>query len=193
VTNSSDPEFLEALKALNRALEELGSPSMVIGGVAVIALGVPRYTADIDAAILGRSSFPEQILEAFAKHSIGPREKNVLEFARSKQVILALHEPSGVSIDAALAWLPFEEEAIQSSRSGDYMGVRLRIPRPEDLVIYKLVAARPQDIEDAKALLALYGSEINLERVRDLMRQFSEVLEDTSRLEILERLIQKTS
>lgn len=189
---SSEPEFLEAVKALQSALDELGSPAMIIGGVAVIALGVPRYTADVDATILGRTSLPEQILAVFAHHGIGPRIESVLEFARSRQVILALHEPSGISVDATLGWLPFEEEAIQASQIRDYAGVEIRVPRPEDLVIYKLVAARPQDIEDAKALLALYKSEINLKRVRDLIGQFSGALQDTSRLEILEKLIQKT-
>ncbi len=192
MTTRSEPEFLAAVKALQLALDELGSPAMIIGGVAVIALGVPRYTADVDATILGRTSLPEQILGVFARHGIGPRIESALEFARSRHVVLALHEPSGISIDATLGWLPFEEEAIQASQIRDYAGVEIRVPRPEDLVIYKLVAARPQDIEDAKALLALYRSEINLKRVRDLMHQFSEALQDTSRLEIFEKLVQKT-
>lgn len=192
MTKSSDPEFAEAVKALQQALDELGSPAMMIGGVAVIALGVPRYTADVDATILGRTTLPEQILDAFARHGIRPRIEEVLKLARSRHVVLALHEPSGVSIDATLGWLPFEEQAIQTSQIRDYAGIEIRVPRAEDLVIYKLVASRPQDIEDAKALLALYNDEINLDRVRDLMRQFSEALQDASRLEVLERLIQKT-
>jgi hypothetical protein len=85
VTRSSEPEFAEALRALIKALSELDSPSMVIGGVAVIALGVPRFTADIDVTIQGRSSRPDQIFDVLSRHEIGPRTESALEFARARQ------------------------------------------------------------------------------------------------------------
>lgn len=165
---------------------------MVIGGVAVIALGVPRYTVDIDVTIQGKNSNPEEVFGAFAQHDIGPRIKGALDFARSRQIVLALHEPSGVSIDASLAWLPFEEEAIQHSQVRDYAGVRIRVPRPEDLIIYKLVACRPLDLEDAERLLLLYGKKLDLDRIRGWIRQFSEVLEEPDRQAVLESLLKKT-
>lgn len=158
----------------------------------MIALGVPRFTSDIDVTIQGRSNHPEQIFGAFSHHEIGPRIESALEFAKSRQVILALHEPSGISIDASLAWLPFEEEAIQSSLATEFAGVSIRVPRPEDLLIYKLVACRPQDVEDAEGLLLLYGREMDLDRVRGLIQQFSEVLDNSIHTETLERLIRKT-
>jgi hypothetical protein len=126
----------------------------------VIALGVPLYTADIDVTIQGRSSHPDQIFDVLSRHEIGPRTESALELARARQVLLALHEPSGISIDASLAWLPFEEEALQSSLATEFAGVPIRVPRPEDLLIYKLVACRPLDVEDAEGLLLLYGKEM---------------------------------
>ena len=65
------------------------------------------------------------------------------------------------------------------------------MPRPEDLLIYKLVACRPLDVEDAEGLL-LYSREMDLDRVRGLIRQFSEVLDDPRHIETLERLLRKT-
>lgn len=192
MSRSSEPGFAEALQAVIEALGELTTPSMVIGGVAVIALGVPRFTSDIDVTIQGRSNHPEQVFGAFSHHEIGPRIESALEFAKARQVILALHGPSGISIDASLAWLPFEEEAIQSSLATEFAGVSIRVPRPEDLVIYKLVACRPQDVEDAEGLLLLYGREMNLGRVRGLIQQFSEVLDNSIHSETLERLLRKT-
>jgi len=41
----------ETLGALDRALSSVGAPWMVIGGIAVIAQGVPRHTADVDAGV----------------------------------------------------------------------------------------------------------------------------------------------
>jgi hypothetical protein len=37
--------FLDALRALSRALDDCGAPAMIIGGVSLIALGVPRLTS----------------------------------------------------------------------------------------------------------------------------------------------------
>jgi predicted nucleotidyltransferase len=193
VTKSSDPGFLDALAAVNQALDDIDAPSMVIGGVAVIALGVARLTVDIDATIQGRSSDPERVLKVFAQHDIHPRIVGASEFARSRQVVLARHHASGVSIDASLAWLPFEEEAIQFSQIADYSGIPIRVPRPEDLVIYKLVAGRPQDIDDVEKLLALYKHKLDLDQIRTWIQQFSEVLEGPDRRVILKQLLKRVS
>ena len=191
MTNSSEPGFLDALAALNQALDDIDAPSMVIGGVAVIALGVARLTVDIDATIQGRSSDPERMLKIFAQHDIQPRIAGASEFARSRQIVLARHRASGVSIDASLAWLPFEEEAIQFSQVADYSGISIRVPRPEDLIIYKLVAGRPQDLDDVEKLLAFYKGKLSLDRIRSWIQQFSEVLEGPDRLAILEQLLER--
>jgi hypothetical protein len=53
--------------------------------------------------------------------------------------------------------------------------------QPEDLLIYKLVAARPRDLDDAERLLLLHGTTIDLARVTRLVDAFCEVLEDESR------------
>ena len=106
--------------------------------------------------------------------------------------MLLRHGPSGVDLDVSLAWLPFEVEAIGRSETRDYAGVTIRIPRPDDLVIYKLVAARPRDVEDAEKLLLLHGPAMDIPRIRRVVAEFSEVLEDRSRLEALERLLQRT-
>ena len=47
MTEPVAPRFLGALRALRDALTALGAPWMLIGGVAVIARGVARFTADL--------------------------------------------------------------------------------------------------------------------------------------------------
>jgi len=51
----------DALAAPTRALDEAGAPWMVIGGIAVIAHGVRRFTTDIDAAVLGDAIAPRKV------------------------------------------------------------------------------------------------------------------------------------
>ena len=101
----------------------------------------------------------------------------------------ACTESSGTPIDVSLAWLPFEEEALGASLACDYAGVGIRVPRPEDLLIYKIVALRARDIDDAEGLLLLHGPSMNLGRVRGIVQQFAAALDDSERPQVLERLI----
>ena len=192
MSEARTPEFLDALRALCDALQALNVPWMIIGGVAVIAHGVPRYTADVDATVAAPNEPLERIFALFARHDVVPRIDGALAFARERQVFLLRHEPSGVDLDVSLAWLPFEVEAIGRSETRDYAGVTIRIPRPDDLVIYKLVAARPRDLEDVERLLLLHGPSLDLQRITATVREFADVLEDAGRLDALERLLKKT-
>jgi hypothetical protein len=91
-----------------------------------------------------------------------------------------------------MAWLPFEDEAIARASRRSFAGATPPVAEPEDLLIYKLVAARPHDLQDAEQLLVLHGSGMNLERVRAIIDQFCEVLEDRTRRKTLESLPQRT-
>jgi hypothetical protein len=184
--------FLDALGALQRALDGLGAPSMVIGGVAVIAHGVPRLTVDIDATIAADQVEPEAVARALAFHGIEPRVSDAIRFARDRHVFLAEHGLSGTPLDISFAWLPFEAEALAHGIESDFAGVRIRIPRVEDLVIYKLVASRPRDLDDVESLLLLHGGRISLGRIRRVVSEFAAVLEDAERPRVLEELLRKT-
>jgi predicted nucleotidyltransferase len=191
VTPRPAPAFLQALQAFRNALVELGAPFAFIGGVAVIARGVPRLTVDIDATVRASATDVESIFQVLARHQIVPRIDEATEFARAHQVFLARHEPTGTPIDLSLAWLDFESEAIESSDEIDYAGVQIPVAQAEDLIVYKIVAFRPRDIDDAEKLLNLYGTGIKIGRLRRLVQQFCEVLEDTGRLETLDRLLRR--
>jgi hypothetical protein len=192
VTSLSETGFLDALRAVGTALDELGVPSMIIGGVAVIAHGVPRLTVDIDATVVAAGLDVDRLTDVLAAHGIRGRIPDASGFAAAHQVFLATHEPSGTPVDISLAWLPFEEEALGTSVSCNYAGVAIRIPRPEDLVVYKLVASRPRDLDDAEGLLLLHGAGMDLDRVRKIVGEFASILDDTERPKALERLIERT-
>lgn len=184
--------FLGALSSLTAALDELDASAMVIGGVAVIAHGVPRLTVDIDATVTAAGLDVDRMVETLGRHAITARIPDASAFARAHQVWLGAHVPTGTPIDISLAWLPFEEDALRSAVACDYGGVALRIPRPEDLLIYKVIASRPRDLDDAEGLLALHGAEMDLHRVRRVVAEFARVLDDDERPRTLERLIEKT-
>lgn len=49
--------------------------------------------------------------------------------------------------------MQFEYEAIEQSKFYDISGIRVRLPRVEDLLIMKAIAHRPKDLQDMEGLL----------------------------------------
>jgi hypothetical protein len=110
------------------------------------------------------------------------RIDDALTFAMDSQVLLLRHAETGVDIDASLAWLPFELEAMAAADIVIVGGTRLTVARPEDLVVYKTIAWRPQDQQDIERLLALHGDRMDLARLRGHVRELGEAMEqDRSR------------
>lgn len=188
---AADSQFQEALKAVVAALSEIDAPSMIIGGVAVIAAGVPRETIDIDATVLGRDCEVEELVTVLSRHGIRPRIDDAIAFASERQVLLLRHDPSGVTIEISFAWLPFEEEALERAAELQLGDVRVRLAQPEDLIVYKAAAWRDRDRADIERLLVLHLDRIDLPRVRHLVAEIATALDDESRVDGFETLVRK--
>ena len=108
----------------------------------------------------------------------------------SRVASLVRHEPSGLDADVVFGSLPFERETVARAVWVEVGGVRVPLPRPEDLIILKAVAHRPQDLADIEAILAAQPR-LNLRRVRRWVQEFSEALSMPEILRDLEALLSK--
>jgi hypothetical protein len=176
----------DALGALSRALSESGAPWMIIGGIAIIARGVRRFTTDIDAAVRGDAVTPEKLLGVLAHRKIAPRIPDALAFARENLVLLLRHEPTKVELDVSFAWSAFEHDALAAATLTDFGKLRVPMCAPDDLVVFKAIAARAKDIDDAEALLLLYP-EIDLSRVRRRVKELAALAEAPELVETFDR------
>lgn len=163
-------------------------PAVVIGGLAASLLGRPRLTRDVDVlALLDEGHWPEFLI-AGAEYGFMPRRDDVLDFARETQVLLMRHRESGIDADIIFGSLPFEQEAVARATWMDLGGVWAPLPRPEDLIIMKAVARRPQDLADLEAIVAAHPK-LNLSRVRRWVSEFATALEMPAILHDLEALL----
>jgi hypothetical protein len=192
VTEPADHQLLAALGGLAEALSEIDAPAMIIGGIAVIARGVPRQTIDVDATIWGEKLDVTDLLRVLSRHGIVGRIPDVEAFARERQVLLLRHQPTGTPLEISLAWLPFEREALAHAESIDLGGVTLPVARAEDLIVYKAVAWRPRDATDIERLLLVHGESVDRARVLGIVGEFAEILEDPNRVRQLDELFQRT-
>jgi len=84
--------------------------------------------------------------------------------------------------------LPFERDAIARRRKISFHGLKLYIPSPEDLIIFKSISQRPIDIEDIKAIMTRHPN-LDKERILSTVLEFSDVLENKELFNIVNRLL----
>jgi predicted nucleotidyltransferase len=185
----NESDLAPALKALKSALKALDGHYMLIGGLAVVVRGFPRHTDDIDIAVLGAQTSIERLAKLLTKGGFEPRIDDAVAFAEQSQVLLFRHTDTGVEIDISLSWLPFEEEAIAAAERIQVEGTNLPVVRVEDLLIYKAIAWRDRDRRDISELLSLYRGQVDIPRVRRIVQQFSEAIDEPERIREFERLI----
>jgi len=172
-------EFLpseSALLALQRLIERYDNQGIIIGGVAVSLLSKPRFTADVDALLLLDSDELPNLLIIAEQEGLLPRIPDALDFARRHRVLLLQHHESGVNVDISLGLLPFESEAIEHSHVRQIGTLTLRLPIPEDLIIFKAVAHRPKDLLDIQAIIECYP-DLDKQYVVQRVREFAQLLE----------------
>jgi hypothetical protein len=184
--------LLAALTDLVKWLDDTKMPSMIIGGVAASVLGRPRLTQDVDAlAILPEADWADAVSTA-ARHGILPRIENPLDFARRSRVLLMRHAESGIDIDVTFGRLSFEQAAIDNSEIHDIGGLRVRLPRVEDLLIMKAVARRPKDLQDIEGLLAAHP-DADVAAVRQWVREFATAMSMSDMLDDFDKAVARST
>jgi len=189
MTPSPAPDLRPALEALSTALAALDSPAMLIGGLAVIARGVPRLTIDIDAVIHAEGLDVDRLWAVLRDSGLEARVSDAAEIARERLVLLLRHLASGVTVDLSLGWMQFERDAMERATTVDLDGVRVPVATPEDLVVLKAVAWRGIDRSDITELIVRHHADMDFQRIRTTLTQFFEVLEMPERLVEFDRLV----
>jgi len=109
-------------------------------------------------------------------------------FARRNRVLLAT-APNGVSVDIALAALPFKARAIERATAFEFAsGCSLRTCSAEDLLILKLFAFRAQDLVDVESLAARRGKSLDWEYVLENLDPLAEAKDEPAIMNTLARL-----
>jgi uncharacterized nucleotidyltransferase DUF6036 len=127
---------------------------MVIGGQAVLIYGEPRLTKDIDITLgLGPDRLGD-LLSIVSELGLRPLVDDPETFARQTLVLPCEEDDTGHRVDFILSFSEYEQEALRRAQPTVIEGAAVRIGSPEDIVIHKMVAGRPRDIEDVASIVA---------------------------------------
>ena len=145
------PLFAAALE-LQTFFERQGWRFCIIGGVALLRWGRPRFTRDVDVSLLTGFGNEDRFIGPLLDAGYKPRIPDAAEFARRNRVLL-VESTEGVPIDLGLAALPYEFLAVDRSSLFEFEpGCRLRTCSAEDLIVQKLFANRAQDVADVESV-----------------------------------------
>jgi hypothetical protein len=142
----------DLLEALTRAAGR-GS-LLVVGAVARNAWAPPRATSDLDLAVAASSKAVSAVEAALAAlgYSCARRQQVDVEDDLPDVLVFRGSDPRLRQVDLLVAKTEFEREALSRGVEVELGGVLAPVATPEDLMVYKLIADRPRDREDLRAV-----------------------------------------
>lgn len=163
--------FDETVARIAAALEKAGIPYMLIGGQAVLLYGEPRLTRDIDITLGINVDRLQALLAVVKLLSLKPCPDDAEAFVRQTMVLPTLEEATGIRVDFIFSFTPYESQAILRARKVRILEQDVCFATVEDLIIHKIFAGRPRDIEDVRTVTAK-NSSIDMDYIEKWLEVF---------------------
>jgi hypothetical protein len=163
--------FAELLERLAHALDQARLPYMIIGGQAVLLYGEPRLTRDIDITLgvdVDRQTDVVSVAESLALTPLVTPES----FTKQTLVLPCLDPATGIRVDFIFSFTPYERQAIDRAARVPIGSAQVRFASAEDLIVHKMLAGRPRDLEDVTGIL-LKQPRLDLTYIRHWLTQFA--------------------
>ena len=180
--------FEELLLRIGSSLKKHSMSYMIIGGQAVLLYGEPRLTRDIDITLGVNTDRLKDLLTILQKISLKPIPADIESFVRQTMVLPSLDEATGIRIDFIFSFTPYETEAIKRAKKIMMLGQEICFASPEDVIIHKIFAGRPRDLEDVRTIL-LKNPEIDAKYIRSWLKEFDASAENKIFLKTFETII----
>ena len=168
------PAALELLTALSGVLNRWGR-WYVFGAQAVTAYGVPRLSADVDVTVKIVPDDPDRFVRDMEAAGFALRVDDP-DFVRRTRVMPFVHTATAMPLDVVLAGSGLEDEFLDRARATDVGGTTVPLIDLQDLIVVKILAGRPKDLEDAQSLWRVHGPGLDDSRIRGMLGSLEEAL-----------------
>jgi hypothetical protein len=169
------PDFARLIARLGAELDARRIPFMLIGGQAVLLHGEARLTQDVDVTLGVGPDRVEDLLGVCKALGLEPLPDDPPTFARETFVLPAADPETGVRVDLIFSTTPYEAQAIARAILVDVGGREVPFATAEDLLLHKLFAGRPRDLEDAAGVVRRKGPELDWEYLGRWAREFATI------------------
>lgn len=140
-------DFREFLESLQR----YGVRYAIVGGMAVVRHGYPRFTGDLDVLVDPVRQNAEKLLKALEDFGVASLGLTVEDFTSPRTTVQIGYPPLRIDINTSIDAVPNENVFAHQvvDQDGD---LTLRFISKEDLLTNKRAVGRPQDLADVHRL-----------------------------------------
>jgi hypothetical protein len=144
-------------------------------------------TADVDLTVEVAPDAVPALVAAVEGCGLALRvRKDVDAFVTRTRVLPFAHEATGIGLDIVLAGPGLEEGFLERAVRVPIGEVAVPVISPEDLIVTKVLAGRPKDVEDVRGVLAERAERLDLGYVRDMLSRLESALGQSDLLPLLE-------
>jgi len=169
----------ELLKKVVQALNENGIDYMITGSTASSFYGEPRSTHDIDVVVSINAAGVERLAASFPEKEFHFDKEEFLEAIKNKKMSNVIDIKEGDKIDFwVLSDAAFNRESFRRKTEEDFMGIKIKFPTPEDVIISKLKWAKEsggseKQLQDVKGVYEVYSDKLDLKYIEKWVTQLS--------------------
>ncbi|MGA2861429.1 MAG: hypothetical protein ACLQFT_07380 [Steroidobacteraceae bacterium] len=160
--------FLDVAAVLQREQVDYA----VIGAMAAAVHGVVRASLDADAVLSFTTQDAQRLEQAFIAAGFHAELRRG-DLDDPIACLLALTDTYGNRVDLLIGLRGLEAATFSRTIEVPFMGQSLRFVSREDFLAMKVAANGPQDIEDARNVIAAAGDSLDLVLLRRLAAQYS--------------------
>ncbi len=176
----------DLLSDLGRTFDGLGLSWYLFGAQAAIVYGVARLTADVDVTVRAPAMPTADWLAALEHHGFQGRFADAA-FIASTRVLPVVHLKTGLPVDIVLAGPGLEDEFLERAVVRSIDGVQVPVIEIADLVVLKVLASRPKDLDDVVSLLRIHPDDLDTVRVRTVLKMLEDALGQSDLLSAFEQ------
>jgi predicted nucleotidyltransferase len=141
------------LEQIALVLDEHQIPYMVIGGQAVLVYGEPRLTQDVDVTLGAGPEILGEIVDIARAQNWRILVEEPGDFVSRTLVLPCLDLETQLRIDLIFSHSEYERQAMDRERRIVVGKAQVRFASLEDVIIHKIIAGRPRDLEDVRGIL----------------------------------------
>lgn len=174
---SARSPLAEVLADLGRAFGAIGVRWYLFGAQAAILYGAARLSADVDVTVALGDRGVAELVAVLDATGFEARVPQPAAFAETSRVLPVVHRPTRMPADVVLAGPGLEEQFLARVEARTIEDVVVPVASASDLVVMKVLAGRPQDLDDTIAVLRAQGNGLDPARARTTLRELERALD----------------